>query len=299
MTSHPFSALTQSSFVRHVEYYPQLDSTNNQARRIAAGEEPLGGQRHSSLESLRRWIPCLILADRQSAGRGRGTNQWWTGPGSLAMSLLLPRVDDWPEVFSPYAADFQSQLYSSGLERNRTKLLPTGQEGSWGLIGLGAALGVVHTVGPRLAGVELGVHWPNDVFAAGKKLAGILVEVLSTGVVVVGIGLNTNNTAQQAPAELRLRIATLRDLTGQLHPHEILLPQLLAHLAEKFFACVDCPDRLAWEADQWCLQKGRVLKVQTSGGIVSGICEGIGPQGQLLLRTSGGTRGIFSGSLLE
>ena len=90
------------------------------------------------------------------------------------------------------------------------------------LIALVAGVSVVEAVRPILdtcatdskRALPLGLHWPNDVMLAGRKLAGILVEALPDRRHVVGIGVNTNNTAADAPPELRPRVATLRDATG-------------------------------------------------------------------------------------
>jgi biotin-(acetyl-CoA carboxylase) ligase len=94
-------------------------------------------------------------------------------------------------------------------------------------------------------------------------------------------------------------LTTLRDLSGQIHPHEHLLLELLEHCKDVFSLAVPYPDRVASEAHRWCLQKGHLLKVQTTGGVIDGLCEGIGSRGELLLRTSDGLRRIFSGSILR
>jgi len=307
--------LVERTFVSYVEYHPQIDSTNNRARRIALGEEPLRGHENPTAESLRKALPCLIVADRQLAGRGRGTNRWWTGPGSLAMTLLLPPLEHWQELFNA----------PPGAVMPSAKAHP-------GLIGLAAALAVVQTVRPRLPQIPLGLHWPNDVFAGGKKLAGILVEILASGLVVVGIGGNLNNTAQQAPPELQHRVTTLRDLTGQTHSVEDFLLDLLGHLEKLFQTFLEHPEKVAQDAHHACLQKGHPLKVlipvgaptcqgnlpphidekppreqENQGGqypssdgflLLEGLCEGIGPQGELLLQIPKGLRRVFSGSIV-
>ena len=67
--------ILRETFVARAEYHPSIGSTNDRAAECAAqgaGEMPL-----------------LVVADRQTAGRGRGANRWWTGPGALAFSLLV------------------------------------------------------------------------------------------------------------------------------------------------------------------------------------------------------------------
>ena len=84
-------------------------------------------------------LPLLVVADRQTAGRGRGANRWWTGPGALAFSLLV----DGRTV---------------GADRSRSPL-----------VALAAAVAVVDTVAPLLPAHQVGIHWPNDVLVAERK----------------------------------------------------------------------------------------------------------------------------------
>ena len=85
--------------------------------------------------------------------------RWWTGTGGLAFSLLI-------------------EARQFGLERSRSPL-----------VALAAAITVVETVRPLLSALTIGIHWPNDVFVDGRKLAGVLVEVPSDRLYVVGIGI--------------------------------------------------------------------------------------------------------------
>ena len=160
--------ILRETFVARAEYHPSIGSTNDRAAECAA---------QSAGE-----LPLLVLADQQTAGRGRGANRWWTGPGALAFSLLL-----------------DGRTVAVGGNRSP-------------LVALAAAVAVVDAVAPLLPEHPLGIHWPNDVMVGRRKLAGILIEVLPDGRHVVGIGLNTNNTLADAPAELQSRAVTLRDL---------------------------------------------------------------------------------------
>jgi BirA family biotin operon repressor/biotin-[acetyl-CoA-carboxylase] ligase len=243
--------LRNSTFVARVEHHLTIGSTNDRARECAAkGLRPL---------------PLLILADAQTAGRGRGTNRWWTGRGSLAMSLL----------FEPGGR---------GIDR-----------AAFPLLALATGVAVAETVSPLLPGHEVGIHWPNDVMAAGRKLAGILVETLSGGLCVVGIGLNTNNRLDEAPAEVRDTATTLLDLTGIRHDRTAVLIDLLNHLAAALALLADDPAEVAGRADALCLQRGRTLSIESGGGRVTGCCAGIAPDGALLLDTPAGRQAIYSG----
>ena len=159
-------------------------------------------------------LPLLIAADRQTAGRGRGTNRWWTGPGSLAFSLLMRNVG-WDQRVQASAGP------------------PASVSGAPALASLAAGLAVVDAIAPLVPGHQFGIHWPNDVMLDGRKLAGILIEALPQGRQVIGIGINTNNSAADAPAEVRSRVATLRDATGRTHDSAELLIFILNRLRER------------------------------------------------------------------
>jgi BirA family biotin operon repressor/biotin-[acetyl-CoA-carboxylase] ligase len=240
------------TFVARVEYHPILTSTNDRAVHCAA--EGPGG------------LPLLIVAERQTAGRGRGSNRWWTGPGSLAMSLLL-------------------DAEAVGAARRRSPL-----------VSLAAAIALVEAVAPRLPAQPVGIHWPNDVLAAGRKLAGILVEVLPDGRHIIGIGLNTNNSLADAPAELQQTATTLRELTGREHDQTEILVDLLRRL-EAALRQLAAPERIGSRADQLCLQHGQNLTLQLGQRSFTGTCVGIAPDGSLLLDTPAGRRRFRSGTL--
>ena len=83
---------------------------------------------------------------------------------------------------------------------------------------------------PSSSNPRSGLHWPNDVFVAGRKLGGVLVEMLPDGLHILGIGLNTNGRVSDAPREIQSRLTTLRDLTGQPHDHTDLTLAVLDRL---------------------------------------------------------------------
>lgn len=245
--------LTRETFAARVEHHHSLPSTNDRAKQCAA-ENP--GP-----------LPLLIVADQQTAGRGRRDNRWWTGTGGLAFSLLI-------------------EARQFGLERSRSPM-----------VALAAAVAVVNTVRPLLVPRTVGIHWPNDVFVDGRKLAGVLVEVPSDRLYVVGVGINTNNTLADAPPELRRTAATLLDLTGTRHDHTEVLSTLLRHLHDELRQLKSSCEQVSQRANAICLQRGNPLTIQTGKQTTTGTCAGIGPSGQLLLDTPEGRREFFSGVL--
>ena len=134
----------------------------------------------------------------------------------------------------------------------------------------------------------LGLHWPNDVYVGRGKLAGILVEVLPDGRHIIGIGLNSNSTAADAPPEIRESIATLADLTGRPHDHTELLVALLENLEAALVQLGEPVETLGERFDLLCLQRGEVLTVHQGEQKITGRCVGIAPDGALLLDTPEG-----------
>lgn len=129
--------------------------------------------------------PFLIGAERQTAGRGRGDHSWAVWEGSLTFSLAAR----W--------SDF-------ALTRRESAELS-----------LRVADAVASTAREFAPNAEIAVKPPNDVYAAGRKLAGILIESPNAEFVVVGVGVNAGNRSDFAPEELRRRVVSLVELTGE------------------------------------------------------------------------------------
>ena len=268
--------ILRETYVAEVEHREELGSTNDRALQRAKQ-----GASH---------LPLMVIADRQTAGRGRGENRWWTGHGSLTFSLLLESI-----------AEEKNNVAQSTPESDRRRDT---------LLGLAAGVAVTETVKTLLQeslgrqlncrpNIEVGILWPNDVVAAGRKLAGILVEVLGDGRAVIGIGINTNVSMKDAPAELLPTATTLLDITGMRQDHIELLISLINRLEKDILALRHAPARLAAEADRLCLQHGKPLTLQQERQTVSGTCRGIASDGALLLETPDGLRPYYSGRILK
>jgi len=241
-----------SGLVDDFELYDTLGSTNDRVREAAA-DLPAGRG-------------LLVVAREQTAGRGRGANRWWTGPGSLAFSLL----------FDPESRRID--------KRHRA------------MSALATSVAIVETTSPLVQPRPVGIHWPNDVYIGEAKLAGILVEVLPDGRQIIGVGVNVNNTAASAPAELAPHVATLFDLTGREHDPLELLELLLKHMEPALTLLTISPERLALHADALCLQRDRRMTLDVGQGrIVEGIYSRIADDGALVLDTPTGPETIYSG----
>jgi BirA family biotin operon repressor/biotin-[acetyl-CoA-carboxylase] ligase len=248
------SRILRETFVRDVDYSPVVDSTNNLAAEWA--------------KSGKAKMPLLVLADRQTAGRGRGTNRWWTGQGSLACSLL---VDD--PFLPPSSSDFP-------------------------LLGLATGIAVVDAVQRFLPGHRVGLLWPNDISVADRKLGGILIEVAGRNYAILGIGANVNNSIGDAPVELRSSAVSLFDLTGvQVDLTELLigiLSQLeinLGTLRDSSFSKI--------LAEIYCQQDDRQISILTIEGTLAGVCRGVAADEKLILETSEGLWFIDSWKIIR
>ncbi len=248
------SRLYETGCVARIDHHAELGSTSDRALELAAEDE---------LE-----LPLLVLAERQNAGRGRGSNHWWSADGALTFSLVL----------SPLA-----------------KLPPA----NWPRLSLAAGLAICQALESFAPRALFQVKWPNDVYAEGKKISGILIEspASSRGRLVIGIGVNVNNSLAAAPPEIRSLATALCDIDGQQRDLTSVLAAILTELSSHLSAASD----MATISSRWqerCLLSGRTIQVQSGGETITGRCLGIDEQGRLLLQTETGRRTVVSGSTL-
>ncbi|HID22359.1 MAG TPA: biotin--[acetyl-CoA-carboxylase] ligase, partial [Planctomycetaceae bacterium] len=200
---------------------------------------------------------------RQTAGRGRGTHRWWSGDGALTFSLVLDR----------------DQLM---LPADRLPVVAL-------VVGLAAA----RTLADRLPEVPVGLKWPNDIWVMGRKLGGILIETAAEGPVVVGIGLNVNNSLAQGPDELQLTAVSLLDITGQPWDRLELLIRLLQNLEEELIRLPQGLDQLPDRWSRFCVLQDRMVAAQRGRDeTICGVCCGISAAGSLILLTEDGERHV-------
>jgi BirA family biotin operon repressor/biotin-[acetyl-CoA-carboxylase] ligase len=249
----PSRRVVATTFVRHVEYYDELGSTNDQALQLVAAGEAA--------------YPLLLVADRQHSGRGRGQNRWWSAPGALTFSLAV--------------------------DGNATNL----PAWTWPRISLSSGLAVCEAVLELLPGYDVRLKWPNDVYLESRKVCGILVETSPArpGAVVIGVGVNVNNSLADAPEEVRATGTSLVDVAGRCFDRWPLLIRILQELAQHLdqletgtLELSDCWRRL-------CMLHGRTLCVESGGRRLIGVCQGIDDAGALLLQTEGGLERCFAG----
>jgi BirA family biotin operon repressor/biotin-[acetyl-CoA-carboxylase] ligase len=245
--------ISGAGLVRHVDWHESLGSTNDRALELAArGGEP----------------PLLVLTERQTGGRGRGTNRWHSAPGALTFSLVL---DASAEVVAP--GDLSQAALVAGL----------------------AVCEALEGLAPQAA---WRVKWPNDVYADGRKLCGILCESaqLREGRLVIGIGINVNNSL--SAADLPFAAGALVDLDGQVRDLTTVLIAVLARLEarwQEFLGQGFVLSAAGYRAR--CLLSGKWLTVASGPERLVGFCQGIDDAGALLLTTERGPRTVVSGSV--
>lgn len=215
--------------------------------------------------------PCLLVAELQTAGRGRNGRVWQSEAGaSLTFSLSLPlAVADW-----------------SGLS-----------------LAVGVALANALEPRPEPCAPRIALKWPNDLWlmdgpldGRGRKLGGILIETVMTGsarLAVIGIGLNVSAMSQPVPGT---QTACLQELDP-----DASAPAVLACIARPLVLALKEFERTGFEsfAQQFAerdLLQGREVST-TVPGALDGIAEGVSARGALLLNTAAGTCPVSSGEV--
>lgn len=239
---------------RAVEFHAEIGSTNDRAR-----------------EKLRQpgGDGLAVVADLQTAGRGR-RGRTWTSP---AGANLLVSVAFRPTIMPRLA----------------------------GQLGGAAALAVLDACARFAPQAGLAIRWPNDlVDGEGRKLAGLLVETALEGEelveAVIGVGINVNWPASEMPAEIRGRATSLLVLHGATVDRVALLRSLLDALDDEVAALEDGVAPLSrLRSHSWL--DGRWVAVDTGTATVTGRAAGIGDDGSLLLDADAGRVSLSVGEV--
>jgi BirA family biotin operon repressor/biotin-[acetyl-CoA-carboxylase] ligase len=170
-------------------------------------------------------------------------------------------------------------------------------EGRRTLVSLAAGLAACRALAARLPDRAFGLKWPNDVYLESRKVCGILVEVPAKrpGVMVLGVGINVNNTLAEAPDELRGKATSLFDATGIRHDLTDVLIDVLERLAGELEILSRDPDSLARRWNEHCLLHARTVCLEVGSRQVEGRCRGIDGSGAIILETGAGIELFHSG----
>lgn len=237
--------------LRRIDVVESTGSTNaDLLARHAAGEDIDG---------------VVLVAEHQSAGRGRHGRAWVTPPRSqISLSLGVSAAD-----------------------------LPSA---AWGWLPLLTGVAVVDAV-RATTGLEPGLKWPNDIQIGEGKLGGILAE-MAAPVIVVGLGLNVTLTADEAPDE---RATSLLMLGSTMLDRSALLGSVLAELTARIdrWKILGGPDpTLVSDYRRSSLTLGTRVRAQMPGDReITGVATGIGDMGQLLIDTGSQTVAVSAGDI--
>lgn len=233
-----------------VECHPEIGSTNDRLKDLA---------RRGAAE----WT--IVLAERQTRGRGREGRAWVSPAGGLYLSVLLrPRFE-------------------------RISLLP-----------LAAGVAVAETAAEH--GLDVTLKWPNDVLVGERKLAGILAEAASgpagTEWVVLGIGVNL--TRGTLPPDVAPRAAALGEGTPGTPDASAVTAAIVTRLRVWYDALGSAPGSVlaAWRARAvaWW---GEPVAVRTAEATLRGRLVDVDERGALLVEVEGQTRRLLSGEVVR
>jgi BirA family biotin operon repressor/biotin-[acetyl-CoA-carboxylase] ligase len=252
-TSSDFERIERETFVERLEWHAELPSTNDRVL------EPNWSANADG--------PVLVLVDRQTAGRGRGANRWWSQTGALTFSLVLNTA-----------------------ERN----LPMDR---WPQVSLTTGLAICQAVEALLPEADIGLKWPNDVFLQSRKVCGILVEVHPgrAGQLVIGIGLNVNNSFADAPSEMREIATSLRDEAEQSFSLADVLVDVLQRIEREVLSIDSESSSLMQRFQQRCVLTGRTVELTVGEQSTVGVCHGIDADGAIVLWTGEQTERFYGG----
>jgi len=243
-------------FGKRIYHFFKTDSTNRVAFELGHAGEPEG---------------AIVLAEEQSAGRGRSGRTWHSERAAGIYVTLLLR---------PKLAPVQAPLLTM-------------------MAGLSA-----HAAVEAVTGLHVGLKWPNDLMIRGKKAGGILTEMHAepgmVRFVVVGIGLNVNQ--ERFPGELAGLATSLRQETGKTQSRMELLVRLLREFESDY-------NRFLREGIAGVIQRfavvssyahGKKVRVTSSTESYVGTTAGLGPEGLLQVeREDGRVVTVIAGDVAE
>jgi BirA family biotin operon repressor/biotin-[acetyl-CoA-carboxylase] ligase len=241
--------------------FDKIDSTNSYLVELGRKDGP-------------EW--SVAVAEEQVAGRGRMNRSWEShrGVGLWFSILLRPEIKvDYCHLVNLFAAlslsDFLEQKIKS-------------------------------TVGKQ---ININVKWPNDLLVNHKKLCGILLQtnILADRVnfLVLGIGLNVNQTENDFADKIKESAVSLKIATQINWNREELLAQFLGYFYQNYYHFF--PERQHELMDLYqekVLYKNQVVTVSLNGRSVSGVFKGLTPQGYLILNREGEERIISTGEIV-
>ncbi len=235
-------------YFKHIVWAESVDSTNKQLAQSV---------RENSIA-----LPALLVADEQTTGVGRGSNQWWSPTGCLMFTMAI------------HIGGEESTCISA-------ELLP---------------LRVGCAVAECLEGFSTAkplVKWPNDVYIAGRKVSGVLIEVIPrpmdrTAVAIIGIGINCRIDFKEAPTDVQMNATSLhawakKEVVASVSTESVLVA-FIHHWLEIQQRQATDPK---WLLEHWperSFLDGQWIQVKHAAGLAQGRCLGINDTGAIVIQ---------------
>jgi len=243
---------------KRVYYFEEIDSTQNFAQQIALDKKEHG---------------TIVIAEKQTAGRGRLERKWTSPKGGIWFSLIIhPKFDVSTSTLVPIAG----------------------------------AVALAKSIRTTLD-IPVSVKWPNDITLNGKKVAGMLVdasfEANSIDYLILGIGINFDIDSKKLERRLSKSanfygVDSLRKKDDNTPPKSLLKEFLVQF--EKTLLQLNSGEKskIVKEWMKMTDKLGKKIIINTSDGKISGISKGIDIDGALKLKTSKGVKKIFVGDIV-
>ena len=241
---------------RKIYYFDTIDSTQKFALGLATKPRENGS---------------IVIAERQTHGRGRQNRKWVSPRGGIWLSILL----------KPNFEVYQASLFPMATS-------------------LALCMSIEKTLG-----IKPKLRWPNDVTLNGKKVAGILVDgsVQSNKIdyLVIGIGINFRVSPREISKNIKgatYGVTTLVGAKSDVEP-TVLLQSLLAEIETIYNKMIS--GNLKGIKEEWEKRSstlGKRVKILTTGSEVSGKAVGLSEEGALLVLSRGRTHRVLVGDVL-
>jgi biotin-[acetyl-CoA-carboxylase] ligase BirA-like protein len=283
MNQFDLDRIQNATAIATLRHYLELDSTNDQAirllKRAPANESEIS-------------LPLLVLADRQTAGRGQFDRVWQSNEGSLTLTICVPANHEESALILPLVVGLS---ICNAIDRICTLAQPK-------------------------------LKWPNDILVNEHKLGGVLIERIasptmgshsspdsishSQPVWVIGVGLNVNQPVSctrnhtseddDPSGSFEMMPISLLEVTGQ----PTKLSELTLELVNQILAVVAAipvqPDWLLAACHRRMVFHDRALTLRTPNGTtIAGRYAGLGTSGELLVDCKGETVQVFSALVIR
>lgn len=239
---------------RNLSFYESINSTNIRAKLEAEDGAPEG---------------TLVVADMQTAGRGRRGRGWESPAGRNVYFTLVVKPS-----FAPDRASMLTLVMALAVNRAIRKV----------------------------TGISSAIKWPNDLVAEGRKVCGMLTEMSVERdyihYIVIGVGINV--AKQEFPEEIAGTAAALEEFTGSPINRAELVAEVMSAFEEYYETFCRTADLsgLTQEYNESLVNSGRTVRVLDPKGEFCGTAKGINELGELLVeREDGTTEAIYAGEV--